>query len=226
MRSGSIIAWKASKGAVLGIKLKHLNDWTRERQRVARRYTELLADTPLQLPHQPAFAESVWHLYVVRHPRRDELKKHLEANAVGCALHYPLPLHLQKCYAEPGLPRRGFPERRKGRTRMSEPADFSGIDRSANPAGGGRDQRFLSSSVIADKRPVSGKIPSCRRARDLPGVTLSLLVESRTVCVTFSVLSCYCDGAWRCRAVFRFRTVPISCCFIKSESSRAAERLG
>ncbi|HUC86140.1 MAG TPA: DegT/DnrJ/EryC1/StrS family aminotransferase [Candidatus Acidoferrales bacterium] len=86
------------QGAVLGIKLKHLDDWTLGRRRVAKRYTELLADTPLQLPHQAAFAESVWHLYVIRHPRRDELKKHLEANAVGCALHYPLPLHLQKCY--------------------------------------------------------------------------------------------------------------------------------
>ena len=101
------------QGAVLGVKLKHLNDWTHERQRVARRYTELLADTPLQLPHQPAFAESVWHLYVVRHPRRDELKKHLEANAVGCALHYPLPLHLQKCYASLGYHAGDFPNAEK-----------------------------------------------------------------------------------------------------------------
>ncbi|HEX7655046.1 MAG TPA: DegT/DnrJ/EryC1/StrS family aminotransferase, partial [Verrucomicrobiae bacterium] len=54
------------QGAVLGIKLKHLAKWTAERQRVAKRYTELLADTPLQLPLQAAYAESVWHLYVVR----------------------------------------------------------------------------------------------------------------------------------------------------------------
>ena len=110
------------QGAVLGIKLKHLNDWTRERQRVARRYAELLADTPLQMPHQPAFAESVWHLYVVRHPRRDELKKHLEANAVGCALHYPLPLHLQKCYANLGYQNGDFPNAEKaGRECLSLP---------------------------------------------------------------------------------------------------------
>lgn len=101
------------QGAVLGIKLKHLNDWTQGRQRVAKRYTELLADTPLQLPHVPAFAESVWHLYVVRHPRRDELKKHLEANGVGCALHYPLPLHLQKCYASLGHKAGDFPNAEK-----------------------------------------------------------------------------------------------------------------
>jgi len=110
------------QGAVLAIKLKHLNDWTRERQRVARRYTELLADTPLQLPHQPAFAESVWHLYVVRHPRRDDLKKHLDANGVGCALHYPLPLHLQKCYAGLGHQPGDFPNAEKaGRECLSLP---------------------------------------------------------------------------------------------------------
>jgi dTDP-4-amino-4,6-dideoxygalactose transaminase len=90
------------QGAVLGVKLKHLEHWTKERRRVALRYHELLADTPLQLPHEAANAQSAWHLYVVRHPRRDELKKHLEVNHVGCALHYPVPLHLQKCYAALG----------------------------------------------------------------------------------------------------------------------------
>jgi dTDP-4-amino-4,6-dideoxygalactose transaminase len=97
------------QGAVLGVKLKHLEEWTRERRRVAHRYHELLADTPLQLPCETAGAESAWHLYVVRHPRRDELKKHLEDNGVGCALHYPLPLHLQKCYANLGHKSGDFP---------------------------------------------------------------------------------------------------------------------
>ena len=97
------------QGAVLGVKLPHLPKWTSERQRVAKRYAELLKDTPLQLPFQPAHMESVWHLYVVRHARRDELKAHLEANGVGCALHYPLPLHLQKCYANLGYKQGDFP---------------------------------------------------------------------------------------------------------------------
>ena len=97
------------QGAVLGIKLKHLAQWTEDRRRVARRYGELLADTPLQLPRNASFAESAWHLYVVRHPRRDELKAHLDANGVGCALHYPVPLHLQKCYANLGYVAGDFP---------------------------------------------------------------------------------------------------------------------
>ncbi|HLP76006.1 MAG TPA: DegT/DnrJ/EryC1/StrS family aminotransferase [Candidatus Paceibacterota bacterium] len=97
------------QGAVLGVKLKHLDKWTAERRRVAHRYNELLADTPLQLPKEAAYAESAYHLYVVRHPKRDDLKKHLEANKVGCALHYPLPLHLQKCYASLGYKNGDFP---------------------------------------------------------------------------------------------------------------------
>ncbi len=97
------------QGAVLDIKLKHLDAWTRERRRVAARYHELLADTPLQLPLEADYAQSAYHLYVVRHPRRDELKKHLEAHRVGCALHYPLPLHLQKAYAHLGHKPGDFP---------------------------------------------------------------------------------------------------------------------
>jgi len=97
------------QGAVLGVKLKHLDDWTRERRRVARRYDELLANTPLRLPSEASYATSVYHLYVVRHPRRDELKEHLERHQIGCALHYPLPLHLQKCYASLGYRAGDFP---------------------------------------------------------------------------------------------------------------------
>jgi dTDP-4-amino-4,6-dideoxygalactose transaminase len=97
------------QGAVLGIKLKHLEKWTDERRRVAHRYHELLNDTPLQLPREATYAESAYHLYVVRHPRRDKLKEHLDANGVGCALHYPLPLHLQKCYASLGHKPGAFP---------------------------------------------------------------------------------------------------------------------
>jgi dTDP-4-amino-4,6-dideoxygalactose transaminase len=97
------------QGAVLGVKLKHLPAWTRERQRVAHRYQELLANTPLQLPREAAYAKSAWHLFVVRHPDRDALKSHLEANKIGCALHYPLPLHLQKAYAHLGHEPGDFP---------------------------------------------------------------------------------------------------------------------
>jgi dTDP-4-amino-4,6-dideoxygalactose transaminase len=97
------------QGAVLGVKLKHLQKWTDARRRVAKRYTEMLADTPLQLPREAGYAESAWHLYTVRHPRRDELKQHLDDHGVGNAVHYPIPLHLQKAYATLGHKPGDFP---------------------------------------------------------------------------------------------------------------------
>jgi dTDP-4-amino-4,6-dideoxygalactose transaminase len=97
------------QGAVLGVKLKYLDRWTAGRRRVAKLYAELLADTPLQLPREADYAESAWHLYVVRHPQRNELKKFLETNSVGCALHYPEPLHLQKAYQHLGHKAGDFP---------------------------------------------------------------------------------------------------------------------
>jgi dTDP-4-amino-4,6-dideoxygalactose transaminase len=104
------------------VKLPHLQKWTDARRRVAHRYHELLKSTPLQLPLEASFAESAYHLYVVRHPKRDELKKFLEENQVGCALHYPLPLHLQKCYASLGYKNGDFPVAEKaGRECLSLP---------------------------------------------------------------------------------------------------------
>jgi dTDP-4-amino-4,6-dideoxygalactose transaminase len=97
------------QGAVLAVKLKRLKEWTSGRRRVAARYAELLADTPLRLPVEKDGVQSAWHLYVVRHPRRDELKAHLEKHGIGCAIHYPLPLHLQPCYASLGHRPGDFP---------------------------------------------------------------------------------------------------------------------
>lgn len=97
------------QGAVLGVKLKHLARWNAQRRRIAHRYHELLSETPLELPRESGYAQSVYHLYVVRHPRRDELKQQLEASRIGYSLHYPLPLHLQKCYASLGYKAGDFP---------------------------------------------------------------------------------------------------------------------
>jgi dTDP-4-amino-4,6-dideoxygalactose transaminase len=97
------------QGAVLGVKLAHLPAWTAARRRTAHRYHELLKSTPLRLPVEAPWAESVYHLYVVRHPARDRLRAHLEKCGVGSALHYPEPLHLQKCFAGLGHKVGDFP---------------------------------------------------------------------------------------------------------------------
>jgi dTDP-4-amino-4,6-dideoxygalactose transaminase len=97
------------QGAVLNVKLGHLPDWNGARRRTAKRYHELLAKTPLQLPLEAPGCESVYHLYVIRHPKRDKLREHLQARGIGTALHYPLPLHLQKCFAKLGHKPGDFP---------------------------------------------------------------------------------------------------------------------
>ena len=97
------------QGAVLRTGLPHLGAWNAARRRIAHRYHELLRDTPLQLPREADYAESVYHLYTVRHPARDRLKAHLEACGVGSAIHYPRPLHLQQCFAAWGHRPGDFP---------------------------------------------------------------------------------------------------------------------
>jgi dTDP-4-amino-4,6-dideoxygalactose transaminase len=97
------------QGAVLNVKLRHLAAWTSARRRIAKRYNELLAKTPLTLPVEAEGCESVFHQYVVRHPGRERLRAHLQERGVGTALHYPVPLHLQKCFKELGYGIGSFP---------------------------------------------------------------------------------------------------------------------
>ena len=97
------------QGAVLRAKLPRLAAWNQARRRIAHRYHDLLRDTPLTLPRESPQAESVYHLYTIRHPGRDRLKAHLEARGIGSAVHYPHPLHLQKCFAHLGYQAGAFP---------------------------------------------------------------------------------------------------------------------
>lgn len=97
------------QGAALGVKLKRLPAWTARRRELAHRYHQLLAGTPLTLPVEASYGESVYHLYVVRHPQRDSLREYLTKRGIGCALHYPLPCHLQKCFTYLGHKPGDFP---------------------------------------------------------------------------------------------------------------------
>lgn len=86
------------QAAVLRVKLSHLDEWNDRRRALANRYTNALASTSLVLPTVPPWAEPVWHLYVVRTPRRDLLSEHLADNGIGTVIHYPIPPHRQKAY--------------------------------------------------------------------------------------------------------------------------------
>ena len=97
------------QAAFLRVKLAHLDAWNQRRTVIAVRYLEALADLPLTLPHVPAWAEPVWHLFVVRHPERDRLQRHLADQGIGTLIHYPVSPHLQNAYADMGLPEGTFP---------------------------------------------------------------------------------------------------------------------
>lgn len=87
------------QAAFLRVKLRHLDAWNGRRVQLARRYLTGLADLPgLILPAATSYADPVWHLFVVRHPQRDELQKHLTEEGVGTLIHYPVPPHLSGAY--------------------------------------------------------------------------------------------------------------------------------
>ncbi len=99
----------AFQGAVLGVKLRHLEAWTESRRRLADRYRDRLAGLPLALPAEAPGRRHVWHLFVARHPDRDRIRRGLEARGVQTGLHYPVPVHLQKAYEHLGHAPGDFP---------------------------------------------------------------------------------------------------------------------
>lgn len=98
----------AVQAAVLSVKLPHLDRWTLARQQNAARYTELFLqaalDDVLELPRVLPHRRHVWNQYVVcvRDGQRDALRQHLAAAGVGTEIYYPIPLHLQPCFAHLG----------------------------------------------------------------------------------------------------------------------------
>jgi dTDP-4-amino-4,6-dideoxygalactose transaminase len=98
------------QAAFLSVKLETLDADNAARRAIAAQYSELLAGIDgLGLPHVPAWAEPVWHLYVVRHARRDALAERLAQAGVGTIVHYPVAPHLQQAYADLNFRQGDFP---------------------------------------------------------------------------------------------------------------------
>lgn len=98
------------QAALLNIKLAYLAYWTEERIRLGSIYKEKLQGIgDLILPETIAGATHVYHLFVIRTQNRDALQRYLQDNGVGTVIHYPVPPHLQKAYAELGFKRGAFP---------------------------------------------------------------------------------------------------------------------
>lgn len=93
----------ALQAAVLSTKLPYLEGWTEARRGHARRYGELLSGiSNVSVPHERQDVRHVYHLYVIRTPRRDALLAHLKSNGVEPGIHYPIPLHRQPAYLRQG----------------------------------------------------------------------------------------------------------------------------
>ena len=100
----------AIQAAVLQVKLKHLDDWSDARRQHARFYDEAFADTPIKVPKVREENHSIYNQYVIRTGHRDRVMRHLKERGVGCEIYYPVPLHLQRCYAFLGYKTGDFPE--------------------------------------------------------------------------------------------------------------------
>ncbi|MBN1846620.1 MAG: DegT/DnrJ/EryC1/StrS family aminotransferase [Sedimentisphaerales bacterium] len=108
------VGWNARmdgfQGAILSVKLKHLDDWNQARRRNAHRYHAVLPDhDQMHLPREAAYGKSVFHIYAVRVPDRDRLIQELAERDIHCAIHYPVPLHLQDAYESLGYEKGSFP---------------------------------------------------------------------------------------------------------------------
>lgn len=97
------------QAAVVRVKLKYVDEWNAKRRTLAAIYDEALRGLPLETPAVPEGYEHVYHLYTIRTDRRDALAAHLTEKKIGHGVYYPLPLHLQPCYAPLGHKPGDFP---------------------------------------------------------------------------------------------------------------------
>ena len=104
----------AIQAAVLSVKLPHTEAWSADRRENASTYARLFADAGLAdtvtVPVTPDGYTHVYNQYIVRAPERDALREHLAANDIGTEIYYPVPLHLQECFAELGHREGDMPE--------------------------------------------------------------------------------------------------------------------
>jgi dTDP-4-amino-4,6-dideoxygalactose transaminase len=107
----------ALQAAVLRVKAPHLAEWTDRRRANAQRYLSLFRDAGLRsrltLPLEPVDRRHIFNQFVIRTPQRDLLKQHLDERGIGTAIYYPVPFHLQPCFAYLGHRRGDFPHAEK-----------------------------------------------------------------------------------------------------------------
>lgn len=104
----------ALQAAILRVKAPHLPAWTEARRVNAARYVRLFREAGLEgrvlLPHEPRGSRHIFNQFVIRTPNRDAVKRHLDAQGIGNEVYYPVPFHLQPCFASLGYKAGDFPE--------------------------------------------------------------------------------------------------------------------
>ncbi|MGO9088666.1 MAG: DegT/DnrJ/EryC1/StrS family aminotransferase [Candidatus Sulfotelmatobacter sp.] len=106
------------QGAILRVKLRHLEQWTEARRAVALRYKQLLAGCGVELPAEMPWARHVYHVYTVRADDRDGLQSALLAEGIQTAIHYAVPAHLQPVYADLGYGKGSLPQAEEAAERV------------------------------------------------------------------------------------------------------------
>lgn len=97
------------QGAILRVKLRHLEQWTKARRVTAATYNQKLSDCGLELPREMPWAQHVYHVYSLRTPERDSFRAALQTEGIQTAIHYAIPVHLQPAYAELGYRKGSLP---------------------------------------------------------------------------------------------------------------------
>jgi dTDP-4-amino-4,6-dideoxygalactose transaminase len=88
------------QASFLRIKLKYIDKWNEERRKIAQKYIDGIKNPLIINPIEVVDVKHVWHLFVVRSEKRNELKKYLDNSGIGTTIHYPIPMHLQKAYRD------------------------------------------------------------------------------------------------------------------------------
>jgi dTDP-4-amino-4,6-dideoxygalactose transaminase len=97
------------QGAILRVKLRHLESWTEARRHCAEIYSRLLNCDSVITPLAMSYARHVYHVYAIRVKSRDALQKYLQGHGIQTGIHYPIPVHLQEAYADLGYRQGDFP---------------------------------------------------------------------------------------------------------------------
>ena len=130
------------QAGILRVKLRSLAEWNEKRREAAGRYRELLAGQPVILPHEPKWANAIYHLFVVRIESRSEAMEFLSEAGIGSGVHYPIPLHLQKAYSHLGYKEGDFPVAEKAAGEILSLPMFPGLTSEQQQLVAGRLRQF------------------------------------------------------------------------------------